>query len=183
MIRRKNNLKKDIDEMVRSKPTPEPKPTPPPRQPEFRQLEQAFGRAYRSYRTLGRPRMDPDTFFASIRKQLIQLISRELKELRSARVQTKTWIRLRQDFQFVEALRASYAELAFNSRMADFHKTSDIESLVDLMINHMRDQIVNPALINSRFVFEEVLFMDVNFHRLNLTRGRTHLPLPKFIQK
>ena len=159
MIRRKNNLKKAIDEMVRSKPIPQPKPTPPSRQPEFRELEQAFGRAYRSYRTMGRPRINPDTFFASIRKQLIQLVSRELKELRLVRVQTTTWICFRQDFQF--------AELAFNSRMIDFHIASDIESLVDLMINHTREQIKNPFLINSRFVFEEVLFMDVNFHRLN----------------
>ena len=87
MIGKKNNLKKAIDEMVRSKPIPQPKLTPPPRQAEFRELERAFGRAYRSYRTIGRPRIDPDTLFASIRKQLIQLISRELKELRSARVQ------------------------------------------------------------------------------------------------
>ena len=67
---------------------------------------------------MGKLRIDPDTFFASIRKQLIQLISRELKELRSARVQTTTWIRFRQDFQFLE--------LAFNGRMTDFHKASDI---------------------------------------------------------
>ena len=167
MIRRKNNLKKAIDAMVRSKPTPQPKPTPPPRQPEFRELEQAFGREDRSYRTMGRPRIDPDTFFTSIRKQLIQLISRELKELRLARVQTTTWIRFGQDFQFVE--------LAFNSRMTDFQKASDIESLVDLMINHMREQIENPLLINSRFVFKEVLLMDVNFHRLNLARVGNHL--------
>ena len=86
VIRRKNNLKKAIDEMVRSKPISQPKPTPPPTQPEFRELEQAFGRAYRSYRVMGRPRIDPDTFLTSIRKRLIQLISRELKELRSARV-------------------------------------------------------------------------------------------------
>ena len=123
---------------------------------------------------MGRPRIDPDTFFDSIRKRLIQLISRELKELRSVRVQTTTWLRFRQDLQF--------AELAFNSRMTDFPKASDIESLVDLMINHMREQIENPALINGKFVFEEVLFIDVNFHRLNLTRSGTHLPLPKFIE-
>ena len=66
--------------------------------------------------------------------------------------------------------------------MTDFHKGSDIERLVDIMINHMRGQIENPAFLNSKFVFEEVLFMDVNFHRLNLTRGGMHLPLPKFIE-
>ena len=87
MIRRKNNLKKAIDEMVRSKPIPQSRPTPPPKQTEFRELEQAFGRVYRSYRTF----VDPDTFFTSIREQLIQLISRELKELRQD---------FRQDFRF-----------------------------------------------------------------------------------
>ena len=181
MIRKRNNLKKAIEvqsaaerDMQRSKPTPQPKPAPPPRQPGFRELEQAFGRAYKSYRTMGRPRIDSDTFFVSIRKRLIQLISRELKDLTSARVQTTAWIHFRPDFQFVE--------LAFDSRMTDFHKASDIESLVNLMINHIIGQIENPTLINSRFVLEEVLFMDVNFHRLNLTRGGTHLPLPTFIE-
>ena len=66
--------------------------------------------------------------------------------------------------------------------MTDFHKASDIGSLVDSMIDHMREQIENPLLINSRFFFEEVLFMDINFHRLNLTRGGTHLPVPNFIE-
>ena len=45
----------------------------------------------------------------------------------------------------------------------------------------MKTQIENPALLNSRFVFDEVLFLDVNFHRLNLTRGGSYLPLPEFI--
>ena len=66
--------------------------------------------------------------------------------------------------------------------MTEFHKGSEIERLVDIMINHMKEQIENPALINSRFVFEEVLFIDANFHRFNLTRGGKHLPLPKFIE-
>ena len=177
MIRRRNNLRKAIDDIQRAKPPQQEGPIPPPRhsKPEFRELERAFGRVYQSYRTMGRPKIDPDTLFASIRKQLIQSISRELNELRSARVQTTTWIRFRQDYNLVE--------LAFNSRMTELHKASDIEGLADLMINHMREQIENPALINSRFVFDEVLFMDVNFHRLNLTRGGTHLPLPKFIER
>ena len=33
----------------------------------------------------------------------------------------------------------------------------------------MKTQIENPALTNSRFVFDEVLFLDVNFHQLDLT--------------
>ena len=57
------------------------------------ELEQAFNGAYRSYRVNGRPRIDVDTFFNSIRKGLIELIKRELKKQTSARIQTTAWIR------------------------------------------------------------------------------------------
>ena len=60
----------------------EPKPFKPI------ELEQAFGRSYRSYRVNGKPKMDVDTFFNRIRKELIELIKRELKTRTSARIQT-----------------------------------------------------------------------------------------------
>ena len=47
----------------------EPKPFKPI------ELEQAFRRAYRSYRINGKPKMDVDTFFNRIRKELIELIN------------------------------------------------------------------------------------------------------------
>ena len=40
----------------------------------FKEREQAFQGAYRSYRVNGRPRMDVDTFFSRIREKLIELI-------------------------------------------------------------------------------------------------------------
>ena len=43
------------------------------------ELEQAFEGSYRSYRVNGKPKMDVDTFFDRIRKELIRLIKRELK--------------------------------------------------------------------------------------------------------
>ena len=43
------------------------------------ELEQAFRGAYRSYRINGKPKMVVDTFFNRIRKELIELIKRELK--------------------------------------------------------------------------------------------------------
>ena len=116
-----------------------------------------------------------NAFFELIRKGLIELISRELNDLRSARVQMTVWIRFRKDNEIVE--------LAFNSRMTDFFKGSDFGRLIDGMINHMTEQIENPALMNSRFVFDRVLFLDVNFHRLNLNRGSSYIPLPEFIAR
>ena len=39
-----------------------------------------------------------------------------------------------------------------------------MNEIVNEMIAHIKQQIENPALLNSRFVFDEVLHMDVDFH-------------------
>ena len=49
------------------------------------------------------------------------------------------------------------------------------------MIANMKFQIENPALLNGRFVFDEFLYLDVNFHQLNLMRGSSYLPLPDWL--
>ena len=141
----------------------------------FKEREQAFGGAHRSYRVNERPKMDVDKFFSRIRECLIELIKRELTVLNSARVQMTTWIRFARD--------EDRAELAFNSRVTDVHQGSDLDQIVVGMIAHMKTQIENPALLNSRFRFDEALFLDVNFHQLNLTRGSSYLPLPDWLAR
>ena len=122
--------------------------------------------------------MDVETFFHRIRGDLIDLIERELNSLNSARVQTTTWIRFVRDGELQERV-----EKAFNSLMTSVYRGSDLDQIVDGMIDNMKFQIENPALLNSRFRFDEVLFLDINFHRLNLTRGSSYLPLPDWIEK
>ena len=65
--------------------------------------------------------------------------------------------------------------------MVNVYRGSDLDQIVDGMIAHMKFQIEIPALLNSRFAFDKVLHLDVNFHRLNLTRGRSYVPLPDYI--
>ena len=43
-----------------------------------------------------------------------------------------------------------------------------MDQIVDGMTANTKFQIENPALLNSRFVFDEFLHLDVNFHQLNL---------------
>ena len=140
---------------------------------EFRwgpiQLEGAFNGAYRRYRIDGLPGMDPDTFFNRVRKFLIELLKKGTRTGAPCS-QTTTWIRFRKEREIVE--------LVFNSRMLNVYNLSDMNEIVSQMISHMAQQIENPALSDSKFVFDEVLHMDVNFHRLNLTRGSSYLPLP-----
>ena len=151
----------------------EPKPFKPI------ELEQAFGGAYRSYRINGKPKIDIDTFFNRIGKRLIELIERELKTRTSARIQTTAWIRfVRDDEEGQERV-----ELAFNSLMTSVYRGSEMNQIVDGMITNMKLQIENQALLNSRFVFDEFLYLDVNFHQLNLTRGSPYLPLPDWLAR
>ena len=139
-----------------------------------RLLEGAFGGAYRRYRIDGMPGMDPDTFLNRIRRFLIDLLKRESRT-GAVRAQTTTWIRLKKDDELVE--------LAFNSRMTNVYNLSDLDEIVGDMIKHMKEQIENLALLNSRFVFDEVLFTNVDFHQLNLTRGSSYLPLPNWLAR
>ena len=72
-------------------------------------------------------------------------------------------------------------ELAFSSRMLSVYNLSDMNEIVDLMISHMIQQIENPALKDSKFVFDKVMHMDVDFHRFNLMRGSSYLALPDWL--
>ena len=49
------------------------------------------------------------------------------------------------------------------------------------MIDHMAQQVENPALRDSKFVFDMVMRMNVNIHRLNLMRGSSYIPLPAWL--
>ena len=60
--------------------------------------------------------------------------------------------------------------------MANVYNLSDMNETVNKMIAHMKQQIENPALSDSKFAFNEV-------HGLNLTRGSSYLPLPDWLAK
>ena len=65
--------------------------------------------------------------------------------------------------------------------MTSVYRGSETDQIVDGMIANMKFQIENPALVNSRFVYDEFLYLDINFHQLNLMRGSSYLPLPDWL--
>ena len=78
--------------------------------------------------------MDTDTFFDQIGQNLIDLISRELTDLGSARLQTNTWTNFRTENE-------DRVSLPFNSRMTDIFQGSDLNEIVSWMFAHMKTQI------------------------------------------
>ena len=140
-----------------------------------KELEGAFSGAYRRYRIDGIEGMDFEMYFARIRKFLIDLLNKETMN-RAVRSQATIWIRFTRD-------GVEMVNLAFNSRMMTAYNLNDKNKIVTVMIEHMAQQVENPALRNSKFVFDRVLYMNMDFHRLNLTRGSSYIPLPDWLVK
>ena len=67
--------------------------------------------------------------------------------------------------------------------MTEFHQESNFEEMIEKMFNHMKKQIENPALPSSGFVLDHVLYIDIDFHKLKLTRGSSYIPLPDVLAK
>ena len=140
-----------------------------------RLIEGAFSGAFCRYRIDGIEGMDFSTFFSRTRDRILELLKRESVG-RAVRTQTTTWIRFVKD-------QVEQVDLAFNSRMMSVHNLNDIDEIVNSMINHMSQQIENSTLRNNKFVFDGVMHMDISFHRLNLTRGSSYIPLPDWLAK
>ena len=119
--------------------------------------------------------MDVDTYFTRTRKFLIDLLDKETTN-RAVRSQATIWIRFTRD-------GVEMVNLAFNSRMMTVYNLNDKNKIATAMIEHMAQQVENPALRNSKFVFDRVLYMDMDFHRLNLTRASSYIPLPDWLTK
>ena len=119
--------------------------------------------------------MDVDTYFTRTRKFLIDLLNKETTN-RAVRSQATIWIRFTRD-------GAEMVNLAFNSMMMTVYNLNDKNEIVTAMTEHMAQQIENPALRNSKFVFDKILHMDIDFHRLNLTRGSSYILLPDWLMK
>ena len=97
--------------------------------------------------------MDVNTFFDRTKRFLIDLLSRETTS-RAVRSQATTWIRFVKD-------EVEKVELAFNSRMLAVYNLIDMDEIVSEMIEHMQQQIKNPALRDSKFVFDGVIHIEI----------------------
>ena len=113
-----------------------PKPTRPlPPSPESSltpyELEQAFRGVgvYQSFRINGRSRsrMDVETFFMETRGSVANLITKELKDLNSAKVQMTARIRFKVEVEDGDGkvIRVDRVDKVFNSQMIEVFKGSN----------------------------------------------------------
>ena len=147
-----------------ARPPPNPMRPPPPIPPHSvdsftpSELKRAFRGAYCSFRIEGRSRTDLEKFLEKTKGSVVNLIARELRDLKSVKVQTTTLIRLKMENEnIIEEI-----DKVFNSRMTEIYRGRDLGKIIE-MFAHMKTQVKIPALANTRFVFDQVLFLDIKF--------------------
>ena len=70
------------------------------------------------------------------------------------KVQTTAWIRLKVEIENGDGnvIRVDTIDKAFNSRMTEVFKGSDLNKIIDEMFAHMKTQIENSVLVKSKFM-------------------------------
>ena len=137
------------------------KPTRPPLPPpedsfDPYEMKRAFRRAHRSFCINGRSRMDVETFLKVTRGSVANLMTKELQDLDSAKVQITPWIQFKVEVDDGDGdiVRVDMVKKVFNSQMTEVLQESDLGEIIEEMFTHMKTQVKNPALANSRFVFD-----------------------------
>ena len=69
-------------------------------------------------------------------------------------------------------------EMPFNSLMTEFFHGSDINDLIQHMLAHIKIKVKNPRMPDSGFSLDKIMHLQINFHRLVLTRGSSYIELP-----
>ena len=77
--------------------------------------------------------MDVETFLKEIRGSVTNLITKELQDLDSAKVQTTAWIRFKVEAEDGdgEVVRVNMVKKAFNSRMTEVFQVSDLGEIIE----------------------------------------------------
>ena len=165
--------------------------------------KQAMNGAYKSFRVDGRGKTDIDSYIALVKPEIQKLVGEQVKALDAAKVQMHLWVMWKKKEQFMiqlddqdmddwsEEAKQEWLEWdktyetkidkCFNSRMTEIFQGSDVEELLSVMFTHIKTQVEHPALPKSGFTLDHIIHLDIEFHKLELTRGASHIELPKWI--
>ena len=165
--------------------------------------KQAMNGAYKSFRVDGRGKTDIDSYIALVKPEIQKLVGEQVKALDAAKVQIHLWVIRKKKEQFMiqlddqdmddwsEEEKQAWLELdknyetkidkVFNSRMTEIFQSSDVEELLSVMFTHIKTQVEHPALPKSGFTLDHIMHLDIDFHKLELTRGSSHIELLDWI--
>ena len=164
---------------------------------------EAMNGAYKSFRIDGQKKADVDSYIALVKPEVQKLVKEQAKALDAAKVQLHLWVMWKKEEQLMIQLDGdemegwsedekqarlksdgtyeTKVEKVFNSAMTEIFQGSDAEGILKSMFAHIKTQVEHPALPKSGFTLDHIMHLDIDFHKLELTRGASHIELPKWI--
>ena len=164
---------------------------------------EAMNGAYKSFRIDGQKKADVDSYIALVKPEVQKLVKEQAKALDAAKVQLHLWVMWKKEEQLMIQLDGdemegwsedekqarlksdgtyeTKVEKVFNSAMTEIFQGSDAEGILKSMFAHIKTQVEHPALPKSGFTLDHIMHLDIDFHQLELTRGASHIELPKWI--
>jgi hypothetical protein len=162
--------------------------------------ERAFRGSYKSFRLDSSKKLfDVDAYIAKVTPNIKKLIGEQLIELHSMKVQLHMWIMWRkpqkklafdlteEEFQDAEEIGGTEVDddilisMGFGSLMTEIFEGSDLDVILAQMFAYIKTRIAAPKMPESGFTIDHIMHLDVDFHKLVLTRGRSYIKLPKWI--
>ena len=162
----------------------------------------AMNGAYRSFRIDGKEKADIESYLEYVKPKLRKLIEEQVKALDAAKVQMHLWIMWKKPTEILkldDEDMASWSEeekqkwressgfdkkmTVFNSQILEVFQGSNVEEILALMMVNLKTQSENPKLPKSGFTLDHIMHLDIDFHKLQLTRGGSHIELPEWIAK
>ncbi|XP_057301757.1 uncharacterized protein LOC130636145 [Hydractinia symbiolongicarpus] len=144
----------------------------------------AHHRTFRSFRIPGIDGTDVDGYLGMVRSHVKTLIEKQVKDMGSAKVQCSLWILWKKPVEGTsEDDTSKFIEInkVFHSNMAPVFQGSVVEEVLDTMLAQVKTYVENPALPNSGFTINRIMHLDVDFHKLKLSRGSSYIEAPKWI--
>ena len=158
----------------------------------------ALHKSFRSFRIPAIEKADVDGYIAVVTPNVKTLIEEQVKELGAAKVQLSMWIQWKKKIVRVipldeEELKETKdvpdsegdayirIEKVFNSKMMEIFQGSDVDELLMEMFAHIKTQVEHPALPQSGFTIDRIMHLDIDFHKLKLTRGSSYIKLPSWL--
>ena len=162
--------------------------------------ETALKEAYKRFVVPGLPKADVDSYIEKVKPYVKSLIEKQIGEMNSAKVIMTLWVKWKkplpkpaftpdaEDLEGAEDIEVTgdqyiRIEMPFNSLMTEFLNGSNIEELLERMFVHIKTQTENPKFPESEFTLDHIMQLNINFHKLALTRGSSYIQVLEWIAK
>ena len=162
--------------------------------------EKVLKGTYGSFVIPGTPKTEINGYLDQPKPHTNALIEEQLKKMQSAKVIVTVWLRWKKSVKLAFTLDPKHVEgaqdiegntgdnyikveMPFDTLMAELFEGSNTKELIQCMFTHIKTQIENAQMPESGFTLDQIMFLHINFHKVEMMQGSSYIALPGWIAK